>query len=300
MEAHDCAAPRILHPDAEMTEHAASTTEALAEGAYIEAGGIRTHYHEGGAGRTVLFVHGSGPGVTAWANWRFTLPIAAQAFHVLAPDLAGFGYTARPSDATYNKDIWVDHLLAFLEAKNVTRFAVVGNSLGGALALALAARRPDLVDALVLMGSAGVPFALTEGLDAVWGYEPSLEAMRELITRYFAFDAAIATPDLVRLRYEASIQPGFQESYAAMFPSPRQRWVEALTTPDDALRRINIPTLILHGRDDVVVPLTNSFHLLEMIANSELHVFGRCGHWVQIERRDSFNALVLDFLSRPN
>ena len=173
-----------------------TTADALAEGAYVDVAGIRTHYHEAGAGRTVLFVHGSGPGVTAWANWRFTLPVAAERVHVLAPDLVGFGYSGRPEGAAYGKDLWVDHLIAFLEAKGVSRCAIVGNSLGGALALALAARRPDLVDGLILMGATGVPFELTAGLDAVWGYEPSVEAMRDLIATYFAYDSSIATPDL--------------------------------------------------------------------------------------------------------
>ena len=277
-----------------------TAADALAGGAYLDVNGIRTHFHEAGSGRTVLFVHGSGPGVTAWANWRFTLPPAAERMHVLAPDLVGFGYSARPEGAAYGKDLWVDHLIAFLEAKGVSRCAIVGNSLGGALALALAARRPDLVDRMVLMGPAGVPFELTEGLDAVWGYEPSLEAMHDLIARYFAYDASIATPDLVRLRYEASVQPGFQESYASMFPPPRQRWIDSLVTAPEALRKIDAPTLILHGRDDVVVPLMNSLTLLNSLPNADLHVFGKCGHWVQIERAQEFAAMVFAFLERDS
>ena len=271
-------------------------TDALEDGAYLDVGGVQTHYHEAGAGSTVLFVHGSGPGVTAWANWRLILPEAAQHVHVLAPDLLGFGFSARPDGATYGKDVWVDHLIAFLETKGVGRCAIVGNSLGGALALALTARRPELVDRLVLMGPAGISFELTAGLDAVWGYEPSVETMHALITTYFAFDASFATADLVQLRYEASVQPGFQESYAAMFPAPRQRWIESLTTAPDQIRAIEAPTLILHGRDDKVVPLANSLTLLDWIPKAELHVFGECGHWVQIEKRDAFTALVLGFL----
>jgi 2-hydroxymuconate-semialdehyde hydrolase len=270
--------------------------EELAAGAYLDAGGVRTHYHEAGAGATILFIHGSGPGVTAWANWRLILPEAAARAHVLAHDLLGFGYSARPDGATYGKDAWVDHLIDFLDAKGVSRCSVVGNSLGGALALALAVRRPDLVDRLVLMGATGVPFHLTAGLDAVWGYQPSVEAMRSLIADFFAYDASIATDDLVRLRYEASTQPGFQESYAAMFPAPRQRWVDALVTPAEQIRTIAAPTLLLHGRDDVVIPLATSLTLLDLLPNAELHVFGTCGHWVQIEKRAAFTRLVLDFL----
>ena len=271
---------------------------SLQDGSFLDAGGIRTHYHERGSGPTVLFIHGSGPGVSAWANWRAILPVAAQRVHVLAPDLVGFGSSARPEGMTYGKDAWVDHLLAFLAAKGVQRCSVVGNSLGGGLALALAARRPQLVERLVLMGSVGVPFALTEGLDAVWGYEPSPAAMHRLIAGYFAYDASIATDDLVRLRFEASVQPGFQESYARMFPAPRQRWVEALVTPPEELRTITSPTLLVHGRDDRVVPLETSLALLRLLPAADLHVFARCGHWVQIERSAAFSALVLAFLTR--
>jgi 2-hydroxymuconate-semialdehyde hydrolase len=275
------------------------TTSTLESGEYIDAGGHRTHYHEAGSGETVVFVHGSGPGVTSWANWRNALPVFAERFHVLAPDLLGFGFSARPANAHYDKATWVDHLAAFLRAKDVRRCHLVGNSLGGALTLALTVREPQLVDRIVLMGAVGVRFPLTAGLDAVWGYKPSVAAMRDLIAGYFAFDPALATDDLVRLRYDASCLPGFQESYAAMFPAPRQRHVDALATPEDRIAAIAAPALLVHGREDKVVPLATSLRLSELLPNADLHVFGRCGHWTMIERRADFNALVMRFLSTP-
>jgi 2-hydroxymuconate-semialdehyde hydrolase len=275
------------------------TDTRLEVGDYIDAGGHRTHYHEAGTGETVVFVHGSGPGVTGWANWRNALPAFAERFHVLAPDVLGFGFSARPAGAAYGKDIWVDHLLAFLEAKGVHRCHLVGNSLGGALSLALAVREPQMVDRLVLMGAAGVSFPVTPGLAAVWGYEPSLEAMRELIAEHFAFDPSLATDDLVRLRYEASRQPGFHESYATMFPAPYQRHLDALATSHEQIAGISSPTLLLHGREDKVVPLASSLEIFGLLPDAELHVFGRCGHWTMIERRDDFNALVMRFLAKP-
>lgn len=274
-----------------------SNTHRLEVGEYIDAGGYKTHYHEAGSGETVVFIHGSGPGVTAWANWRLVLPVLAQRFHVLACDLLGFGYSERPDGITYSKDVWVDHLLAFLDAKGVRRCSLVGNSLGGGLALALTTRVPERIERLVLMGSTGVHFELTPGLDAVWGYRPGVDAMRELITDYFSYDRSIVTDSLVQLRYEASIQPGFQESYERMFPAPRQRGVDELVTPSDALRALQTPTLMVHGREDKVVPPSTSYALLDLIPNAELHVFGKCGHWTQIERTDAFNALVERFLS---
>ena len=271
--------------------------DALEAGAYIEAGGHRTHYHEGGSGDTLLFIHGSGPGVTAWANWRLALPVFARSFHVLAPDVLGFGYSDRPAGVTYGKDVWGEHLIAFLDAKGVRSCHIVGNSMGGGLAIALAVRRPDLVGRLVLMGSSGLRFPITPGLEAVWGYEPGREAMRSLIAEYFAFDRSIATDNLVELRYAASIQPGFQESYSRMFPSPRQNGVDDLATPADDIRRIASPALLIHGREDKVIPLAVSYELLALIPNAQLHVFGHCGHWTQIERMAEFNAIVDAFLT---
>lgn len=270
---------------------------ALETGAFVDAGGYRTHYHEAGSGETVLFIHGSGPGVTAWANWRLMLPVFARQYHVLAPDVLGFGYSARPAGIAYGKDVWVAHAIAFLEAKGVTNCHVVGNSMGGALALALAVKRPDLVDRLVLMGSTGLPFPITPGLEAVWGYQPGRAAMRDLIANYFVYDASIATDNLVEMRYNASIQAGFQDSYGRMFPAPRQRGVDDLATPREAIAGISAPVLLIHGREDRVIPLAVSYELFSLIPDAQLHVFGQCGHWTQIERTAAFNALVLTFLS---
>ena len=138
-------------------------------GRTVSAGGIDTNFHEVGTGRPVFLIHGSGPGVTAWANWRPVIPGLSEEFRVIAPDMVGFGYTARPIDAVYDPDYWVKHALDFLDALGIDRTHIVGNSFGGALALALAIRAPARVDRLVLMGSAGLEFDLTPGLEAVWG-----------------------------------------------------------------------------------------------------------------------------------
>lgn len=122
--------------------------------------------------------------------------------------------------------------------------------------------------------------------------------MRSLIADCFAYDRSIATDDLVRLRYEASTQPGFQESYGSMFPAPRQRAVDALATPEEQIAGLTMPVLLVHGREDRVIPIGVSLRLFDLIPNAELHLFGHCGHWTQIERRAEFNALILDFLAR--
>ena len=199
-------------------------------GLSINAGDIATNYHDIGDGSPLVMIHGSGPGVTGWANWRLVMPDLAARHRVLVPDMVGFGYTARPEGIQYNLDTWLAHALAFLDALNLTQVDLVGNSFGGALSLAIAIRHPERVRRLVLMGAAGVSFELTPALDAVWGYTPSVENMRRMMDT-FAFNRDLVNDDLARMRYEASIRPGIQEAYSAMFPAPRSR-----ATPRTSLR----------------------------------------------------------------
>lgn len=259
----------------------------------IDAHGVGTNYLEAGAGSPVVLVHGSGPGVSAFANWRLTIPTLATEHRVLAPDMAGFGFSDKPGG--YSMDGWVDQLDGFLTALGLERVSLVGNSFGGGLALAFATRWPDRVDKLVLMGSVGVSFPITEGLDAVWGYEASIENMRRVLD-FFAFDRSLVNDELAELRYRASIEPGVQEAFASMFPAPRQQWVDAMATPEAAIAALPHEVLIIHGRDDQVIPVDNALRLLQLIHRSQLHVFGRCGHWTQIEHAAAFNELLLDFL----
>jgi|tagenome__1003787_1003787.scaffolds.fasta_scaffold20530559_1 pimeloyl-ACP methyl ester carboxylesterase len=271
-------------------------TEQPEIGTTTDAGGVKTNYHDAGSGPAVVLVHGSGPGVTAYANWRLVIPALAEHYRVIAPDMAGFGFTERPEKADYSLDVWAGQVIGLLDALGIQQASIVGNSFGGAIALRLAARHPDRVNKLVLMGSMGIDFPITEGLDRVWGYEPSFENMRRVLD-VFAYNRELVPDELAEVRYRASMQPGFQESFAAMFPAPRQRWVEAMRTPDEEIRALPHRTLIVHGREDQVIPVDNSLRLMTLLENGDLHVYSHCGHWVQIERSADFNRLVGDFLA---
>ncbi|MDO9599174.1 MAG: alpha/beta fold hydrolase [Azoarcus sp.] len=262
----------------------------------IDVGGIRTNYHDLGSGFPLLLIHGSGPGVSGYVNWRTVMNELARERRVIIPDMVGFGFTERPAGQRYDVDVWVAQAIGLLDALGIEQADIVGNSFGGALALKLAIRYPKRLRRIVLMGSAGLSFPITEGLEAVWGYEPSLAAMRQLLD-IFAFDRGLVSDDLARLRYQASIQPGFQEAFAAMFPAPRQRWVDALASDEGLLRAIPHETLLVHGREDRVIPLESSIRLASLISCAQLHVFGRCGHWTQIEQAARFVRLVGDFLA---
>lgn len=267
-------------------------------GKSIVANGIRTNYIEAGeAGAPPLvLIHGSGPGVTAFANWNGVLPVLAQDFHCFAPDMVGFGYTDVPDDVTdFTLDFWVAHIIGFLDSLGIERASFIGNSYGGGLSLAVAARYPDRVERFVLMGAAGLGFEMSKGLEAVWGYEPSEPNMRKLMET-FAYNPGLVTDAIVLSRHNASIRPGSHEAYSRLFPEPRQPKLDRLATPDDDIRAIAAPALIVHGREDVIVPVDVAYRFSALLRYSELHVFGECGHWTQIEKKDRFLEVVVPFL----
>jgi len=272
-------------------------TSTLSASHTIDAGGVATSYLEAGSGDPVIMLHGSGPGVSALANWQHSIPTLSQRFHVLAPDIVGFGATERPDDIVYSLRTWTDHVWAFLDAHDIEKAAIVGNSLGGRIALQMATDRPERISRMVLMGSPGVGMSLTEGLQALRAYEPSHDAMRALLRNYFAVNPALITDELVAIRYEASIADGAYEAYRAMFFDPRHKGSE-LGITEEEVRAITTPALLVHGREDKVVPLSVSVTMLGLLPNADLHVFSHCGHWTQIERADEFSSVVCDFLGR--
>src|ERR1700685_4315134 len=239
-------------------EQSMTTGEKPEIGATADDNGIKTNYLEAGKGDPVVLIHGSGPGVTSYANWRLVLPSLAENFRVVAPDMVGFGFSERPAKMSYGVPSWADPV--------------------------------------VVLGSMGVPFPITEGLERVWGYQPSFENMRKVLD-VFAYSRELVNDELAEVRYRGSIQPGFQESFAAMFPAPRQRWVEAMCTPEDEIRRLPHRTLIVHGREDQGLPVQTSLRLEELIDNADLNVFSHCGHWSMIERTADFNRAVSEFFS---
>lgn len=273
-------------------------TEAVAGKARrISALDIDTNYHDtGGGGPVVVLLHGSGPGVSAWTNWKRVMPELARDLRVVAPDLPGFGYTERKEDLHYDIKLWSKHLIAFLDALDLARVSLVGNSFGGSLALAAAARFPERFERLVLMGTPCDKFVMTPGLRAGWDYTPSREAMRATMA-HFPYDPACITDELVEDRYQASLIPGAQEGLRKLLVEPAAEGDTMLSgMPEKVVASIEVPTLVLHGREDRVIPLEMGIRLGLAMPNAELHVFGKCGHWVQAERFDDFVALTRRFL----
>ena len=264
---------------------------------FVETSDFRLHYNEAGSGAPLIFLHGSGPGATSWSNFVQNFGFFAEHYHVYLVDQPGYGEsdTVLIGNDTTRSQINADAVSAFMEALEIETASLVGNSMGGATVLSLTVDQPDKVDKIVLMGSGGAGGFMfspmpTEGLklrDASF-LSPSVESIRAFI-EVMVYDASFLTDELLQQRYDSMmVNPehikNFNESNTA------QRNIAP------SLPAITAPTLLIHGRNDRVVPFESSLRLLAAIPNSRLHMFDRCGHWTQYEKASQFNRLVLDFL----
>ena len=268
---------------------------------FVQTGSYQTLVNESGGEHdtTILLLHGSGPGANAMSNWQFALPFLGDNYHCLAPDIAGFGQSqhVRPPQGTDAWiDAWVDQMISLLDARNLEKVYLVGNSMGGGVALQLLARHPERFEKTVLMGAVGAPFKATEGLQKGWGFyeSPSEAALAELVGK-FLHNPALLGGDIQKIaaeRYKNVMQDNVRLQFEAMFSKNTQESVDAFVLSEQQLKSISQPLLITHGREDYFIPLSNSYYLAERIPNAQLHVFHHCGHWIQIEQRTAFNNLI--------
>ncbi|MGY5115386.1 alpha/beta fold hydrolase [Streptomyces sp. 900105755] len=260
---------------------------------------------ETGEGPVLVMLHGGGPGASGVSNYHQNLAALARHFRVVLPDQPGFGGSYRPTEADLAERsitaITVDALFQALDSLGIDGFHLLGNSLGGAAALAMAQQRPERVERLVLMAPGGgwLPFGPTptEGQKEMFRYYngggPSEKKMAAFI-RTMVYDHRQFGADVVKARYEASLDEShidFYHRYNAAFA--RRGGMDPLWRD---LHRITAPTLLLWGRDDRTITLDGAQLMLRQIQDVQLHVFGRCGHWVQLERQPEFEGLVVGFL----
>ncbi len=261
----------------------------------IVAAELKTNLHRYGTGSPIALLHGSGAGVSAWANWAKVIESLSKTFDVIAPDIAGFGGTELKPNTHYNIMNWVEHFIGILDALEIEKISVVGNSFGGALGLMTAINHPDRIDKLVLLGTPCGRFPMTDGLRAQLEFDGTIEGMRKAVS-YFPFDQSIISAELIQTRFEAATKDGALEAFQKLMPAPEGDAPEVRAIPEKMLVKVKHKALILHGRDDRVVPYDSALNMHQWLENSELHSFGNCGHWVQIERNQQFLALVNDFL----
>jgi 2-hydroxymuconate-semialdehyde hydrolase len=260
----------------------------------VEVGGSPVRVHETGSGPAVLFLHGSGPGTTGWAAWRRVAEALSADRHVVVIDQAGFGATPVPDGGPAGLSLWTAQALGVMDALGIERFAVVGHSMGGAVALGVAAARPDAVSHVVGVGSMGAQMPLPPALDALWGAEVSLAGARAVLQLLF-HDLDLVTDAAVQARYDA-MQAG-AAAFEPLFPAPRDRWVADLSFPPSRLAAVRAPVLLVHGAQDRITPLRDAaLPLLEALPDVRLHVFGRCGHAPTVERPDDLIDQLRRFL----
>ncbi|MEV6925204.1 alpha/beta hydrolase [Dactylosporangium sp. NPDC051485] len=284
-----------------VTDHPAATDPTSSVGAQsrtVMVGDIKTHYHEAGSGAPVLLLHGSGPGVSAWANWKRTIDPIGQEYRVLAPDILGFGYTSRPEGTVYGPASWLAHVIGFLDALGIEKTHIIGNSLGARIALGVALEHPQRLDKLILMGSGALRTGTTPALAVTRNYQPTLEEMGTVL-RGFAYDPSVVTDELVEERYRASVEPGAFEAYRQMFHDAAHSGSDTKLDAAD-LADVRAKTLIVHGYDDKIIPYEVSVRTLSAIDDAQLHIFRKCGHWAQLEFADEFNTLARRFFRRTD
>ncbi|MEV4348274.1 alpha/beta fold hydrolase [Actinoplanes sp. NPDC049596] len=261
----------------------------------VVVGGSPVNVLEGGNGPTVLMLHGSGPGTTGFGAWAATARALGPSRHVVAPDQAGFGRTPVPVGSRGGLRLWTMQAAGLMDALGAEHYAVVGHSMGGAVALALAAARPRQVTHVVAVATMGAPEApLSAELNAIWGAPAGPLGARDMLSR-LVHDQALVTESAVDAR--ATAMRAGEAAFASLFPPPRERWVEDLTLPGPALAAVRAPVLLVHGAQDRVTPLgTAALPLLEHLADVRLHVLARCGHVPAIEHPHEFQQLLSCFL----
>ncbi|TSD49883.1 alpha/beta fold hydrolase [Rhodococcus sp. KBS0724] len=264
------------------------------EDKWIEtADGELTHYHELGEGTPILFLHGSGTGVTAAANWWLNLPTLSEQGRCIAIDSIGYGQSVVARGTEYGIKEWVRHAVRVLDALGIEKTWIVGNSLGGWLAFQFAIDFPERLLGIVSMGTGGAKLT-----GALAGHSnPNLtEAGIRKTLELFVVDKSLVTDELVSLRYQSALNDTASDRLAEVVAA-RDRDRTELPLDFDVLSRLDIPVLLIHGVQDVVIPVSRTWELLNVIPNADVHIFSQCGHWSQVERAEEFNTVITAYLS---
>jgi 4,5:9,10-diseco-3-hydroxy-5,9,17-trioxoandrosta-1(10),2-diene-4-oate hydrolase len=281
-----------------------------------DVAGFAVRYHDSGAetagpaggGRadadTVVLLHGGGPGASSWSNFGKTMPVLAKRFRVLMMDLPGYGQSAARPVTGHFFTVAARALAGLLDSLGIQKVHLIGNSLGGGAALRFALDYPDRVGRLVLMGPGGLTLNVfapdpTEGVRRLMEFGappgPSRDKMAAFL-RTMVYDQRLITDELIDERFAVASQPEALAAMVAMGSSffgehaeDGMLWREA--------HRVKHEVLLIWGREDRVNPLDGALIALKQLKRAQLHVFGGCGHWAQLEKFDEFNELSLRFLA---
>jgi 4,5:9,10-diseco-3-hydroxy-5,9,17-trioxoandrosta-1(10),2-diene-4-oate hydrolase len=275
---------------------------------FADAAGMRLHYHEAGPANPgpvpVVLLHGGGPGASGWSNFGRNLPVFAGRFRTLLVDQPGFGQSDRPPVTGNYFTFAADALAGLLKSLGIERVHLLGNSLGGGTAVRFALNYPDRAGRLVLMAPGGLSLNVfspdpTEGIKRLSRFAaapgPTREKMAAFL-RIMVHDQRLVTDELIDERFAAAGDPAALAAMASLGAS----FFDPATAEDGLLwreaHRLRHHVLLIWGREDRINPLDGALVALKVIRRAQLHVFGGCGHWAQLEKFDEFNRLAISFL----
>jgi pimeloyl-ACP methyl ester carboxylesterase len=265
-------------------------------------------YHEAGEGPPLLLLHGSGPGVTGWRNFRGNLPVLAEHFRCLILEFPGFGVSHPTSE--HPMPAAVAAVGRFLDGLGLQQADIVGNSMGGFVAAQVAIGHPDLVHRLVTIGGMGTNLfspAPGEGIKLLSQFteDPTRDKLIAWLES-MVHNPALVTEELIEERWALATDPATLESSRRMYGKAAvATMAKAARTSDGPppwaiLHKIKAKTLITWGRDDRVSPVDMAILPMRVIPDVEVHIFPDCGHWVMIEQKAAWESVVLAFLTRKD
>jgi len=277
----------------------------MPEDQYIKVGNLKTRYWTlGDKGTSVILIHG----LAASADiWMYNVKALAEQHRVYVPDLVGFGRSDKPG-SSFSAFDYTPFLDGFINTMNIDRGSLVGQSMGGGIALRYALQFPQKVNKLVLVDSAGLGKEVTRALrlmsvplvGELFSYSVRSRIAVELAFKFSVRNSALITNDLVDFYYDISSQPGFWECFLRILrqfiniDGQREEIVDPIM---NNLYRIIQPVLIIWGKEDQILPIKHGHLSKEKLPNAELKIMDGCGHIPFFERSDEFNRLVLKFLA---
>ena len=242
----------------------------------------------------VVFVHGSGPGASGHSNFKKNIKAFVAADHrVILPDLPGFGYSSKPTDCDYTTEFFSSSLVGLLDALGIGGFALIGNSLGGAVSLRVALDHPDRVSKMILMAPGGI-----EALETYL----AMPAMAKMISNFV--DGQLDREGLRRVLETLVYDPVHVTDELL-----DERWAILQDQPPEVLGRMKVPNmerelaniqcpvLSFWGVDDELLPASGGMKITRGCRPSRHIEVAECGHWVMVEHTRMFNAACLDFLA---
>jgi pimeloyl-ACP methyl ester carboxylesterase len=258
---------------------------------YAIIDGNSIHYYEGGSssGTPVLLVHGLGSRAEDWAN--LMPPLKNSGFHVYAIDLLGYGRSARPKDAAYSIPQEAGVVEKFLAQQRIDKVDLIGWSMGGWVAARVALDRPERIGRLVLCDAAGIRFTPNFTVfDVEPTTIPAVQRLYRLLMPQPTDLPDFLARDMVRKFY--SLNWVVDRSARSMF--------QGNDLLDGKLGALEMPTLIVWGKQDHLIPLATGVAMHAQIPNSVLEIYDGCGHLAPGQCANRVGPRLIDFLSGRN